>query len=107
MRVRSWFVALIMCVAATGVAFAQAQNGVISGTVKDSQGLALPGVTVTLEGNGPSRMFITEGDGAYRFLAVPPGSYKVSAILTGFQSSIRDGIIVVHKGGIVPAGTRA
>ena len=92
MKVRSWFVAVIMCIAATGVAFAQ--TGVISGTVKDSQGGALPGVTVTLEGNGPSRMFVTEGDGAYRFLAVPPGSYKVSAALTGFQGSVRDGIVV-------------
>jgi hypothetical protein len=94
MRVRSWLVALLMCVAAAGVAFAQAQSGVISGTVKDSQGGALPGVTVTLEGNGPSRMFVTEGDGAYRFLAVPPGTYKVTAALTGFQSSIRDGVVV-------------
>jgi hypothetical protein len=94
MRVRSWLVALVMCVAAAGVAFAQVQSGVISGTVKDSQGGALPGVTVTLEGNGPSRMFVTEGDGAYRFLAVPPGTYKVTAALTGFQSSIRDGVVV-------------
>ncbi len=92
MRVRSWFVALIMSVAVTGVAFAQ--TGVISGTVKDSQGGALPGVTVTLEGNGPTSIFVTEGDGAYRFLAVPPGSYKITAALTGFQSSIRDGVIV-------------
>jgi hypothetical protein len=81
-----------MCVAATGVAFAQ--TGAISGTVKDSQGGALPGVTVTLEGSGPSSVFITEGDGAYRFLNVPPGSYKITAALTGFQSSIRDGIVV-------------
>ena len=93
MTVRSWFVALVICVATTGVAFAQ--GGVISGTVKDQQGGAIPGTTVTLEGNGPSRTFVTEADGQYRFLTVPPGTYKVSAALTGFQGSIRDGVVVV------------
>ena len=93
MTVRSWFVVLVICVATTGVAFAQ--GGVISGTVKDQQGGAIPGTTVTLEGNGPSRTFVTEADGQYRFLTVPPGTYKVSAALTGFQGSIRDGVVVV------------
>ena len=55
MRVRFWLITLVMCVTTMGIAFAQVQNGVISGTVKDSQGGALPGATVTLEGNGPSR----------------------------------------------------
>jgi len=73
---------------------AQVQNGVISGTVKDSQGGALPGATVTLEGDGPSRVFITEADGQYRFLAVPPGTYKLSASLQGFQGFVREGVVV-------------
>ena len=86
MRVRSWFLALIMCVHDC-VAFAQVQSGDISGTVKDEQGGVLPGVTVTLEGNGPSRTFVTEGDGQYRFLNVPPGTYKLTAALTGSRAS--------------------
>ena len=84
MRVRSWFIALIMCVAATGVAFAQ--TGVISGTVKDSQGGALPGGP-SPEGSGPSSMFVTEGDGAYRFLALPAASGH--GPLTGFRADSR------------------
>jgi hypothetical protein len=94
MTVRSWLIAL-MCVATIGVASAQAQNGTITGVVKDSQGGALPGATVTLEGNGPSRVFVTEADGQYRFLAVPPGTYKVTAVLSGFQGFVRDGVVVV------------
>ena len=90
MTVRSWLVAL-MSVAMIGTASAQVQNGVISGTVRDQQGGSLPGATVTLEGQGPSRVFVTEADGQYRFLAVPPGTYKVSASLQGFQGIVRDG----------------
>jgi hypothetical protein len=94
MKVRTWLLALSICLATTGVAFAQAQNGVISGTVKDSQGGALPGATVALEGNGPSRSFVTESDGQFRFLAVPPGTYKITATLPGFQGFVRDGVVV-------------
>jgi hypothetical protein len=93
MTVRSLLVAL-MCVATLGAASAQVQNGVISGTVKDQQGGALPGATVTLEGQGPSRVFVTESDGQFRFLAVPPGSYKVTVALPGFQGVVRDGVVV-------------
>ncbi len=94
MKVRNWLMALALSLTTVGVAFAQAQNGVITGTVKDSQGGALPGATVTLEGNGPSRTFITEADGQYRFLAVPPGTYKVTGALPGFQGNVRDGVVV-------------
>lgn len=93
MIARSWLVALL-CAATVGVASAQVQNGVIAGTVKDQQGGALPGTTVTLEGNGPSRVFVTESDGQYRFLAVPPGTYRVTASLPGFQALVREGVVV-------------
>jgi len=93
MTVRSWLVAL-MCVATVGAASAQVQNGVISGAVKDQQGGALPGATVTLEGQGPSRVFVTESDGQFRFVAVPPGTYKVTVSLQGFQNLVRDGVVV-------------
>ncbi len=94
MRARYWLMTLAMCVITMGNAFAHVQNGVISGTVKDSQGGALPGATVVLEGDGPSRTFITEGDGQFRFLAVPPGTYKLTASLAGFQGSVREGVVV-------------
>lgn len=94
MRARFWLMTLAMCVVTMGGAFAQVQNGVISGTVKDQQGGALPGATVMLEGQGPSRTFVTEGDGQFRFVAVPPGTYKVTVSLQGFQNVVRDGVVV-------------
>src|SRR5262245_14955645 len=94
MRARNWLVALLLTIAASGLALAQVQSGSISGTVKDSQSAVLPGVLLTLEGQGPSRTFTADETGQYRFLNVPPGTYKLTATLQGFQTFIREGIVV-------------
>ncbi|MGH9386215.1 MAG: carboxypeptidase regulatory-like domain-containing protein, partial [Vicinamibacterales bacterium] len=94
MRARNWLLALLMCIAYSGVAFAQVQSGSISGPVRDQQSAALPGVLLTLEGQGPTRTFTSDETGQYRFLNVPPGTYKLTATMQGFQTFIRDGIVV-------------
>jgi hypothetical protein len=86
--------ALAFSIAATGVASAQVQSGSISGVIRDDQGGVLPGVMIALEGNGPTQTFVTEADGQYRFLNVPPGTYKLTASLQGFRSVIREGVVV-------------
>jgi hypothetical protein len=94
MRARNWLLALLVCIAYSGVGFAQVQSGSIAGPIRDPQGAALPGVLLTLEGQGPSRTFTSDDTGQYRFLNLPPGSYKLTATLQGFQTFIRDGIVV-------------
>jgi hypothetical protein len=68
-------------------ALAQEQRGSIEGIVKDSSGGLLPGVTV--EAKSPSLVgvatTITDGRGTYRFPALTPGVYEVSAQLQGFR----------------------
>ena len=93
MRLRNALVAFMLACLAS-VAYAQVQSGNISGAVKDEQGGVLPGVTVTLEGNGPTQTFVTEADGQYRFLNVPPGTFKLTASLQGFRTLIREGVVV-------------
>lgn len=83
--------------AASSVAFPQAgANGSVLGVVKDSRGLALPGVTVSLAGPGiiGNRAATTDVDGSYRFPALPPGTYTVTCELLGYQTLRRDGIVI-------------
>ncbi len=75
-------------------AAAQVQSGSISGAVKDQQGGVLPGVTVTLMGVDVTHTFATGTSGDFRFLELAPGSYKLSVSLPGFQTLVRDNLIV-------------
>jgi len=69
--------------------FVFAQSGsALSGNVVDGSGSAVPGVTVTATNTqtGVTRTTVTGADGAYRFLSLPPGTYKVTAELSGFAT---------------------
>jgi hypothetical protein len=85
---------LALFAAFAGPAFAQVQGGTIDGTVRDEQGGVMPGVTVMLQGVDATRSFVTDARGAYRFLTLAPGSYKVTAALAGFATLVRDVVIV-------------
>lgn len=65
-----------------------AQSASIEGVAKDQQGGVLPGVAIALRNqeSGVTRTATTEVDGHYRFLAVPPGRYRMTAELSGFAS---------------------
>src|SRR4029453_19178540 len=67
---------------------AQVANAVITGTVTDSQGGALPGVTITVRNaeSGVTRTIVTEADGRYRLGGLPPGRYNLTAELQGFAN---------------------
>ena len=93
--------ALIAVFALTAApAFAQgggaSSTGSISGDVKDAQGGVLPGVTVTA--TSPAQIgelsAVTNEAGIYRFPSVPPGEYKLTFELSGFQNVERTGIRV-------------
>ncbi|HWW60187.1 MAG TPA: TonB-dependent receptor, partial [Thermoanaerobaculia bacterium] len=75
-------------------AFAQLQSGNIYGRVMAKDGSLLPGVTVTLTGQGAPQTFITDASGDFRFLALSPGTYALKAELAGFGPVARTGINV-------------
>src|SRR5260370_32684810 len=85
---------MMLSVATARAAFAQIQGGSISGTIKDEQGGVLPGVTVTAQGVDATQTFVTEATGEYRFLNLAPGPYKVTAVLQGLTTIVRDNVIV-------------
>ena len=77
-------------------AWAQQTTGVILGSVKDSTGAVMPGVTVTLTGVAVQRTptSVTNEAGGYRFPSLPPGTYTLEFVLTGFDTLRREGIAV-------------
>ena len=93
MRVRFLGFALIALLW-SGEAKAQVQGGSISGTISDEQGGVLPGVLVTAQGVDAALTTSSDSSGEYRFLNLAPGSYKMTAALSGFTTLVRDDVIV-------------
>src|SRR5262245_65433298 len=79
------FGVLVTILALIGVRSAAAQNtsGAIAGTITDTQGGVLPGVTLTVTNaeTGVARTSVSEADGKYRFDGVMPGRYDLKAEL--------------------------
>jgi hypothetical protein len=76
-------------------ATAAAAQSAIAGVVRDTSGAALPGVIVEVASPAlieRARVATTDGNGGYRITDLRPGSYTVTATLTGFNTYRREGI---------------
>ena len=87
--IRSIVVAALLVVPAAGYA----QEAVLSGTITDSTGAVLPGVTLKAvhEASGNSFEGVTDQRGVYR-IAVRIGVYQITAELSGFTPVTRSGL---------------
>jgi hypothetical protein len=75
-------------------AFAQSA---IAGVVKDATGAVLPGVTA--EAASPAliekvKSVTTNEQGQYRIVDLRPGTYRVTFTLSGFATTVREGIVL-------------
>ena len=97
-RVALLLAALFCFIALTPSAlFSQAANtGSVAGTVVDPQGAAVAGATVTLTDTTTNipRTAITNENGRYIFVDVPPGKYNVAVNKTGFRIAKVSGQVV-------------
>src|SRR3954452_11646251 len=79
---------LALCLSFATGSYAQETRGSIEGVVKDASGAVLPGATV--EARSPSLVGVqstsSDANGVYRFPALAPGLYEVTATLQGFNS---------------------
>lgn len=66
--------------------------GTLQGVVTDAQGVALPGVTVQVQGTPNST--VSAGGGAFVLPNVLPGNYTVTANLSGYVDRSLSGIVV-------------
>jgi hypothetical protein len=90
--------AIFVAILVLGAAVCRAgTTGKLTGTVADDKGLALPGVTITIESPaliGGPRTLATEADGSFLFPAIAPGVYTIKASLQGFLTQERNEVEV-------------
>jgi outer membrane receptor protein involved in Fe transport len=84
-----WFAAALLTTA--GTAHAQSTTGTISGRVVDAQALPMPGVTISAESPNLQgiRTVVTSSYGDYLLTLLPPGTYKITFELSGFERQER------------------
>ncbi|HMF95258.1 MAG TPA: carboxypeptidase regulatory-like domain-containing protein [Vicinamibacterales bacterium] len=94
---RPWLIVgavLLLSVGGATVAVAQSvSSGTIEGTIKDESGSVLPGATITA--TSPQLQVgqivqVSDSSGNYKFVDLPPGTYRLKAELQGFSQSVRD-----------------
>ena len=92
---RHTLAAMCLAIGVLAPAAALAQTSAIAGTVKDTSGAILPGVTVEVASPAlieKTRSSVTDGSGQYKVDALRPGTYSVTFSLPGFNTVKRDGI---------------
>jgi len=101
-RITAWqrFVLCAVVIAAAPIGAAAAQSvssATIEGTVKDESGSVLPGVTITATSEQlqvGQLVQVSDTAGAYKFVDLPAGTYRIRAELQGFSAAIHDDLRV-------------
>jgi len=96
-RPRSMCALAALMIFSACASFGQAVNGTLLGTVSDSSGATVADakVTATEVNTGISRPANTNESGNYTFPDLPPGRYRVTVELTGFERAVRENIDVL------------
>jgi Carboxypeptidase regulatory-like domain len=96
-RVVTFLVWFALSMLAPSAATAQlGGSGSIQGTVLDTSNAAVPGATVTATNvaTGIATVRQTTTAGVYALTPLPPGEYRVTVTLDGFQTFVREGVVV-------------
>jgi hypothetical protein len=91
-----FLIAFLVCTLAAGAVMAQSTRGDIQGRVTDETGEPLPGVTISIASDAlvGQQNTVTDTNGAYKFLVLPPGDYTVTFSLAGYQTRAMEKIFV-------------
>src|SRR6266568_2876372 len=79
---------------------AQSTNATLSGTVLDPTGARIPNVQVTAQ-NTQTGVVLTNSTndaGVYVFPSVQPGTYRLTAELSGFRNYVLNGLVIDVSG---------
>jgi hypothetical protein len=94
MRIFTTAVLLALGLTLASPTSAQETSGILAGRLQDPQGLALPGVTVTVTGTQGVKTAVSDAEGAFRVPFLVPGSYDVRAELQGFKTVEQKGVTI-------------
>jgi hypothetical protein len=86
----------VLSLTAPAAAQTQITTGVIEGVVADTSGAVLPGADVearNVETNF-TRTLVTDRDGRFAALQLPPGRYTVTFKLAGFATLVQENVVV-------------
>ena len=77
-------------------AYTQGGNAVLSGTVTDPTGAAVPGAHVTATNIDTNLVLNSDSNasGLYRFPTLPPGKYTITTEMKGFQKVQQTGVVL-------------
>jgi hypothetical protein len=94
LSLRSFALVVVLILPASLFAQSQATTGVIEGTVIDTTGGVLPGVTVVLHNTatGYEQTQVTDSAGRFRGVLLPLGPYELRVALEGFGGQTIKGI---------------
>jgi hypothetical protein len=93
-RLRRCIALIVVSLSFAGAAFPQASTTSLRGTVSDPSGRPIAGATVVLEDTDSkvARTATTEESGEYRFLSLPPGTYRLAVTAGGFARFQQTGL---------------
>jgi hypothetical protein len=88
--------AVALALAAPAAAQTQITTAVIEGVVVDASGAVLPGVDVEVRNveTNFTRTLVTDRDGRFAALQLPPGPYTVTFKLAGFATLVQENVVV-------------
>src|SRR5437870_13647846 len=90
-----WGIAIIVLIAfGTSLIFGQGGTATILGTVRDTSGALIPGVSITIKhtDSGLTRSVVSSEPGNYVAPALAVGPYEATGMRPGFKQQIRSGI---------------
>src|SRR6266487_4235511 len=94
---RSLILSCAVLLGTTLPAVAQTRGSRFNGIDHGQQHAFVTGADVSVRGSDATFRFTTEVDGAFRFLNLEPGTYTITATLSGFRSAVRDVVVAVGR----------
>jgi hypothetical protein len=89
------FATIMQCLLCTNVAFGQ--QGRLMGRVLDSSGKPVAGATIYITSSNVTQAAVTNAQGYYTFLNVPPETYKIRTYKRGYSAWTSDLAVVANS----------